>query len=363
MFDEGGVDEEQQQLCAAAGWELIGLWGDFSIFRSPTDAEDSIPELHTDPALHAAVYKKVRRRALSSLIWIGILAALWIGMMLDGGAILDAVLSVGLGNRLLSAMMILWALYLGVDHWHALTVFCRRLQKRACGNALTEAEEQDIREEQNWSIRARRRRIAFLGSVILVSAWFLSFGVSLLRSLDDSTTVPLAGNEDSVPFALMQQLYPEAEFSYSSHNWSNEIRTYTDLGIPVHLQVLQSGSFRFPDGSELSGGMTVRYFETVSEAFTALLYRQYRYNDAKERYFDGFDSLTETGAALCKAYGNTLQISSYHARFPTVLIRYGKKLLYITYYGPVSITTDTILNAVAADPRFLSVSDSGKDQP
>ena len=353
FFDDGGVDEEQQQLCAAAGWELVGLWGDFSVFRAPVDTEKPIPELHTDPALHAAAYKKVRRRAFSSLIWVVILAVVWLGMMLDGGAVLDAVLGVGLVNRLLSALLILWALYLGVDHWYAMTVFCRRLQNRARGNAPTDREERDVSEERDWGRRARRRRLAFLGSLILISAWMLSFGASFLRSVDDSTTKALAGNEDSVPFALMQQLYPDADFSYSTYDWSNEIRTYSDLGIPVHLQVLQNGVFHFPDGTEISGGMTIRYIETVSETFSALLYRQYRYNDAKEKYFDGFDAPTEAAAALCKAYGDAVQISSYHARFPTVLIRYGKKLLHITYYNAADITPDTVIAAMASDPRFL----------
>lgn len=352
MFDDGGVDAEQQLLCAEAGWELVGIWGDFSVFRAPTDSAESIPELHTDPALHAAAYRKVRRRALISLVWIGILAAFWLNMMMDGGAILDAVLGVGLINRLLSGLLMFWALYLGVDHWYAMTVYCRRLQNRARGNTPSNEEAGDVKEEQNWRVRARRRRLAFIGSLVLICAWILSWGTSFLRAVDDRFTEPLAGNEDSVPFALMQQLYPDADFSYSAHGWSNEIRRSRDLGVPVHLQVLQSGSILFPDGSEISGGMTVRYIETVSAAFTELLYRQYRDTDAKDKHFGGFDQPSETVLSLYEQFGSALQISSYHARFPTVLIRYGRHLYYITYYGLDGISADTVIKAMTSEPHF-----------
>ena len=102
MFDDGGVDAEQQLLCADAGWELCGIWGDFAVYRSPQDASDEIPELHTDPALHAAAYKQVRRRAFNDLLWTVILAIIWVKMMFVWTAILDAVLVVGLVSLVLS---------------------------------------------------------------------------------------------------------------------------------------------------------------------------------------------------------------------------------------------------------------------
>ena len=346
VFDDGGVDEEQQILCAEAGWDLIGIWGDFAVYRSPVDTETPIPELHTDPALHAAAYKKVRRRALDSLIWIVILAVIWVRMMFGGDALLDAVIGVGLSNRILSGVMILWALYLSVEHWYSLYTFCRRLLRAAKGQSPTSAEHEEIRTERNWQSRAWHRRLAFVGSLLLIGAWLLSGFSAFLRAADDKNTLALAGNENSLPFALMQDFYEDSTFHYSEMDWSNEIRQHRDWFIPVHLQVLQNGTISYPDGTSYSGGLTVRYIETVSDAFTVLLARQYRYSDERDKHFGGYRALSPSVLDCISAAGEDIEVYTYTARFPTVLIQYGKKLLYITYYGEAYSSPDAIICAM-----------------
>ena len=346
MFDDGGVDEEQQLLCAEAGWELCGIWGDFAVYRSPQEQAGDIPELHTDPALHAAAYKKVRRRALDSLIWIAVMAVIWIKMMFGGTALLDAVLGVGLISRLLSALILLWGLYLGVEHWFSMHTYCRRLQNRVRGNVPSDREAHDIKEEQNWSIRAWHRRLSFLCSLLLIGAWLCSGFVSLIQATDDKNTLPLAGNEDTLPFALMQNLYEDSSFTYSSMDWTNEIRYHNDIGIPIHIQVLQNGTIVHPDGSTVSGGLTVRYIETVSEDFTALLVRQFRHSDERDKHFGGYHTLTPDLLERIAAVGDELEVYAYTARFPTVLIRCGKTLLYIHYYGDAYSSPDAVISAM-----------------
>ena len=348
MFDDGGVDEEQQLICAAAGWDLVGIWGDFAVYRSPEDAAADIPELHTDPALHAAAYKKVRRRALGSLIWIVILAIVWVKMMFGGDALLDAVLGVGLGSRILSAVMILWALYLGLEHVFSLQIFCRRLCRAARGEPVSPSEQEEVRTEQNWHSRAWHRRLAFIASFFLIGAWLLSGFTAFLRAADDKNTVGLPGNEDRLPFALMQDFYDDSTFTYAALDWTNEIRQRWDWFIPVHLQVLQNGTITNPDGTSASGGLTVRYIETVSEQLTALLCRQYRYADEHDKYFGGYRTLArETLDSMSAVQGN-LEVYTYTARFPTVLIRRDKTLLYINYYGDAFSSPDTVVRAMLA---------------
>ena len=345
MFDDGGVEEEKQLICAAAGWELIGIWGDFAVYRSPEDAAD-IPELHTDPALHAAAYKKVRRRALGSLIWIVILAVVWGRMMFGADALLDAVLGVGLFSRLLSAVMILWALYLGVEHVVSLHTFCRRLLRAAHGEPVSLSEQEEVRTERNWHSRAWHRRIAFIASFLLIGAWLLSGFAAFLQAADEKNTVDLPGNEDRLPFALMQDLYDDSTFSYSSMDWTNEIRQRKDFCIPVHLQVLQNGTITTLDGTSYSGGLTVRYIETVSEKFTALLVRQYRYSDEHDKHFGGYRALSPEILDSMSAVGGDIEVYTYTARFPTVLIRWGKRLLYINYYGEAYSSPDAVVRAM-----------------
>lgn len=346
MFDDGGVDAEQQLLCADAGWELCGIWGDFAVYRSPQDASDEIPELHTDPALHAAAYKKVRRRAFGSLIWIVVLAIVWVNMMFGGTALLDAVLGVGLVSRLLSALIILWGLYLGVEHWFSIHTYCRRLQRQARGQQPSLTEDEDIREERRWQSRAWHRRISFVCSILLIGAWLCSGFVSFVRAADDKNTLPLAGNEETLPFALMQDLYEDSTFTYSAMDWSNEIRRHDDILIPVHLQVLQNGTVTFSDGTSKSGGLTVRYIETVSEDFTDLLVRQYRHSDERDKHFGGYRDLSPEVVDRIAAVGDDMEVFAYTARFPTVLIRHGKTLLYVNYYGDAYTSPDTVIFAM-----------------
>lgn len=346
LFDDGGVDEEQQLLCAAAGWELIGIWGDFAVYRSPEDAAAETPELHTDPALHAAAYKKVRRRALISLIFDILLSIIWIRMMFGGTALLDAVLGAGLTSRILSAVIILWALYLGTEHFLSMHTFCRRLQTLARGQTLPPSTREEIRSERNWQSRAWHRRLAFVGSFLLIGAWLLSGFVAFLQAADEKNTVTLAGNEERIPFALMQDLYEDRSFAYSDLEWSNEIRTRRDIGIPVHLQVLQNGTLTAPDGTSTSGGLTVRYIETVSEGFTALLAKQYRHADEEDKHFGGYRTLSQETLDCISASGEELDVYAYTALFPTVLMQNGKTLLYITYYGDAYDTPDTVICAM-----------------
>ena len=346
MFDDGGVDAEQQLLCADAGWELCGIWGDFAVYRSPQDASDEIPELHTDPALHAAAYKKVRRRAFNDLLWTVILAIIWVKMMFGGTAILDAVLGVGLVSRLLSALIILWGLYLGVEHWFSMHTYCRRLQRQARGQQPSLTEDEDIREERRWQSRAWHRRISFVCSILLIGAWLCSGFVSFVRAADDKNTLPLAGNEETLPFALMQDLYEDSTFSYSAMDWTNEIRRHDDILIPVHLQVLQNGTVTFSDGTSKSGGLTVRYIETVSEDFTDLLVRQYRHSDERDKHFGGYRDLSPEVVDRIASVGDDMEVFAYTARFPTVLIRHGKTLLYVNYYGDAYTSPDAVIFAM-----------------
>ena len=359
MFDDGGVDAEQQMLCADAGWELCGIWGDFAVYRSPQDEAEQTPELHTDPALHAAAYKKVRRRALDDLLWIVLMAIIWLRMMFGGTALLDAVLGIGLVSRLLSAMIILWGLYLGVEHWFSMYTYCRRLQRRARRQVPSVSEHEDIREECSWQRRAWHRRISFVCSILLICAWLCSGFVSFVRAADDRYTLPLAGNEDTLPFALMQDLYEGSTFAYSAMDWSNEIRQHDDLFIPVHLQVLQNGTITHPDGTVASGGLTVRYIETVSEKFTALLGRQFRTSDERDKHFGGYRDLSPAVLDCISALGDDMEVYAYSARFPTVLMCRGNVLIYITYYGDAYSSPDAVICAMAESIAASAAGNAG----
>ena len=174
----------------------------------------------------------------------------------------------------------------------------------------------------------------------------------MIRAADDKNTLPLAGNEETLPLALMQDIYEDSSFSYSSMDWTNEIRRHDDLFIPVHIQVLQNGSITHPDGTVVSGGLTVRYIETISENFTALLCRQYRHSDERDKHFGGYRTLTPEVLDCMSAVGDDMEVYAYTARFPTVLIRHGKTLLYINYYGDAYSSPDAVICAMI--PRLLS---------
>ena len=276
----------------------------------------------------------------------GVFAIAIVKMMFGGTALLDAVLSIGLVSRLLSALIIFWGLYLGVEHWFSMHPYCRRLQRQARGQVPSLTEDEDIRAERRWQSRAWHRRISFVCSILLIGAWLCSGFVSFIRAADDKNTLQLAGNEETLPFALMQDLYEDSTFSYSAMDWTNEIRRHDDILIPVHLQVLQNGTVTFSDGTSKSGGLTVRYIETVSEDFTDLLVRQYRHSDERDKHFGGYRDLSPEVVDRIASVGDDMEVFAYTARFPTVLIRHGKTLLYVNYYGDAYTSPDAVIFAM-----------------
>jgi hypothetical protein len=243
-------------------------------------------------------------------------------------------------------LIILWGLYLGVEHWFSMHTYCRRLQRQARGQVPSLTEDEDIRAERRWQNRAWHRRISFVCSILLIGAWLCSGFVSLIRAADDKNTLPLAGNEETLPFALMQDLYEYSTFSYSAMDWTNEIRRHDDILIPVHLQVLQNGTVTFSDGTSKSGGLTVRYIETVSGDFTDLLVQQYRHSDERDKHFGGYRDLSPEVVDRIASVGDDMEVFAYTARFPTVLIRHGKTLLYVNYYGDAYTSPDAVIFAM-----------------
>jgi hypothetical protein len=129
-------------------------------------------------------------------------------------------------------------------------------------------------------------------------------------------------------------------------DWTNEIRRHDDILIPVHLQVLQNGTVTFSDGTSKSGGLTVRYIETVSEDFTDLLVRQYRHSDERDKHFSGYRDLSPEVIDRIASVGDDMEVFAYTARFPTVLIRHGKTLLYVNYYGDAYTSPDAVIFAM-----------------
>ena len=314
--DDGGEPEpEQVALCAQYQWEYVAKRGEFYIYRS---SDPSARELNTDPKVQAlalnAVKKRLRGNFFSLLVW----TVLYPLLFLRAG-LFTTILGLGSWRFLLLAALVLWQIADSAAALRSLSRFQKKLRQ-----GLYPAHTKD------WKSGALRYHLknALQGllSVVLLVVLLCSWS----RSIMDTGKVPLHEFSGSLPFASMRDLAAWDEEAVSDYTETmsggsfNSISEGSDWLAPRWISYHEAADITRADGTHLSGGLYVDYFEAASPWLAErLMQERYRY-DRRQAQFLPLDAPALNADAVL-AYESTLH-------FPTVLIRRGNVFLRAYFY-------------------------------
>jgi len=308
LADGPGLTDEDIAMSADLGWEYVAARGQFVIYRS-TDPE--IPELHTDPLVQALAIQQIRRRERGSVGTCFFWVALYPLLNIRGEWLLQ-MLNAGTWFSIAGKLLLAW-IFAGVL---ARAIHLRRLRKR-----LQRGETLD--HGKSWKRRGmwyHVRRIAF---AVCALVW-LCFAVhGLLATMDGANKRPLSDWPDP-PFATMHDLAPEA--AYQQNDFFDDLNTFEsrrDPLAPVVAHWRENATLTLPDGSRISGGWNVDYYETVSPWLAREVAREYLASARNGRHYEKLE-LSPPDADTFGAYIDT---------FPSVVIQRGNIIVRVECYG------------------------------
>ena len=312
--DDGGVpDREAWELNTDYGWEYAGRRGQFFIYRT-ADAEAR--ELHTDPQVQALAIKAVEKRQLGGFLY---LHAFWILHLflrfLRGLSPLLFAVRAGLPAVLLLALFLLLALTFGIGE----ILYLQGLKRR-----LKEGTPPDHRKD--WKKARWRwfgRKALFWLLIILVFVFFFRL---LGDTLENRDRMPRSQYPGKPPFATLadfaegeyRMTWNDIQYDYASR-WSNAF-------LKEGVEWSEHGEIRRPDGTRLSGGLKITYFDTRSEALAKLLAKELQRTDRANARKD-YEELAcpDLGMDHAAAYRSL-------AHFPCVVLRKGNIVLRALFY-------------------------------
>ncbi len=312
--DDGGVpDREAWELNTDCGWEYAGRRGQFFIYRT---ADAGVRELHTDPQVQALAIKAVEKRRLGNIL---LLAAFWLLQFLthfwQGYSFLLFAVKAGLPTILLLGLVFLGALAFWIGEIRYLQGLKRRLKEGAPPD-----------HRKDWK-KIRRR---WFGSRVLFCVLFILLIVLLLGllgvELEHRDRMPRSDYPGKPPFATLadfaegeyRMTWNDIQYDYASR-WSNAF-------LKEGVEWSEHGEIRRPDGSVLSGGLKITYFDTRSEALAKLLAKEFQRADRANARKD-YEELTcpDLGMDHAAAYRSL-------AHFPCVVLRKGNIVLRALFY-------------------------------
>ncbi len=312
IFDDDAViTDEKAELCADMGWEYVAKRGPFAVFRC-TGGTD-VPELHTDPALQAIALQKVKRSRCGNLVTLLFLVLFWLVLMLRGNVLLDAYQGLGLPFLLSEYIVIFVGVIAAAGEWFS---FHRLVKKLQSGSTPEHGK--------NWKRHAAWHRTAVGLSISMSVCFAVSFIAGLHHSTAGASVHDLTDEAVSVPFATLEDIFPDSTFTYRDTWGGNEISFSNDLLLRQHIKLFQHGTITCADGTQYTCSIRAEYFETAATLVADRLFNEYLHTEKYNRYFDSYQILYED---------SDLILYQYNTDFPTLLCYNGKELLHVTYYS------------------------------
>ncbi len=305
--DQSGPEEEALALNERCGWEYVAPRGQFYIYRT---ASPQAREMHTDPAVQALALNQVCRRQRWTLLDLLFWMVLYPIILLRFGVVLFAV-EVGTGLFLWGCALVLWGLISAA----AGLVSLSRLRRK-----LLRGQPPDHRKD--WRRRALLHRIEPALFLIVAAAFFAVLLKGWNDDVTDTGVQPWDGSAP-LPFATMADLEPESRYTVTDlGRHTNTLEQRSDWLAPVVIRLGEAGTLSRPDGTALSGGLRVRYYETVSPWLARELYRELLNQGKTERDYAplSLPPLDLDGAA------------AYSAIFPTLVLREGNRVMTVVFY-------------------------------
>lgn len=293
-------DEEARQLCAEYGWEFVGSYSQFYIYRA---IRPDAREMHTDLEVQAAALTILRKRESRQSAAQSVSALYMLLSFLKEP--FRYMVTFGSSFCLLELVFIFATLITSIIRVRHI----RRLQRQLKQNI-------PLDHSKPWQDQAWFHRLARWGGigiyVLLLTVLFTQCAYAYSVS-----NQPLADFEGDPPFITIADLYPEGEYTNGNLGsfYDNFEQYSSDLG-PENIQWWEYATVTTADGETSSGSLIVNYHETAAPWIAKGLVKEYLRNANK--YEDIQPAPLDLGVDYAVTYDNI---------YETILIQHGSTVI------------------------------------
>lgn len=301
-------EDAVREVYEACGWEAVADFGPFFIFR--TDDPEA-RELHTDPAVHLEVYRRLLRRYFWCNIFVLLLTAALIGF---------------LGQDWYRRLVILGPVFTLVHPVVLLPILCAdiiweffrilRLYRRLKAG-------QDLLRGRPWQRGAFWHRAKTVGEKVLYLLFLLSLILPLFRAT--GMEKPLAEYPGEVPVVTVADLLPEGAYQPDDSLQLNGYQENRTWAAGQNLYWREDARIVMPDGKTVEGLLIVTYHETAAPWIASGLAKEYWEEARREKHYALLEAeLPAVDFAV--AYSGT--------GAPSVILCLGSKVVKATVFFP-----------------------------
>lgn len=298
-------DDEQLELMEATGWNYAAARGRFDIFMTE---DREAPEPSTDPEVDALLYKRIKNDALSHVFHVAFWTLLYPIIYSGFHPIMSAV-SLGTPLTAFIGLLFLW--------WYV-SVICEAVYHVKIYKQLKGGEpRRSIKWKEGFDFRSY---LPYINAVLVV------FAVVLLLAAwknDTENEMDYAEYTGKLPFADLGEIMG-GEYDVGS-GYLDTIKVKSDILAPTIIDLHLSGSVVRQDGTRVSGGISVNYYEMASYELAVEVAKEYASYDYRheKRYYKELEA-PDIGADY---------IAAYNAIFPTVCMVKGNKVIHAYFYA------------------------------
>lgn len=310
--DSGGEPQEDAvELSRTYGWDYLCKRWQFYVYScSNPDAR----ELDTDSQVQALALDFVRKREhgnlISTLFWLILYSIFFLSRQL-----LLTAIGIRTWLFLLGTVLALWGGYSSLSS----ALHLRKLHRQLKSGI-------PLNHKKDWKHRALLYRLDLPCFLVLFGIWlgFVCYGSYQEHTGADK--IPLQEYIASLPFATMEDLRPDGRFSYDdSLGISNRVKVKSDWLAPTVIELSQNGEITLPYGKILQGGITVSYYRAVSPTLASRIFEELLTRDRHTEYYEEISPSVIPPAGI-------EQFAVYSRIFPTLLLRKGEQVLYVSFY-------------------------------
>lgn len=294
FFAPKAADEKAQTLYRDFGWEYLGIYQDFYIYRS---LDENPVELNTDPTIQAQTLQSLCRNSLAQLLLFTALVVGGILWALMREPLIMRFIFYGWKRTLwFLVFMVAWPVYFLLAHLHL-----RRIQKQL-------ASGKELKRNKNWRKGRFIRRFLLALPMIL----YLGLGIANITANNPIWDCQLHPDDYPVPFPFVTitDMAPERDYEPDIEpqlsNW------YTPL-TPSNYYWHEYAYLHHPEQEQWYGGLTVYYHKAVNEAVAKHLITTYTKQQDAVSHPDWAPGETYTSEELDATVYGFDQITVYHS--------------------------------------------------
>lgn len=302
-------DPETIEFHQDMGWEYRGRWGQFHIYVSD---DPQAPELHTDPRVQAMTIQalnKFQRTELWGIFWYTLM--LW---FFHGSVLLTLTVAWDIWNTLLLLGFLLSfpvVKFLGLMRMVKL--------KRSLKQGIPMTHRGDYQKKGKWIYAGRLCRwcVGLYVTFSLMSLWS--------TQIMEENTVPMKDWTSPLPFATLQDFFPESEVIRVDSFLRNEVTYWENFIAPENYDYTEWSQVK---GIGTSDHVYLRiYYHELRWDWFARLYAKELTNNAAGSLADRFFEQVDDPQALTLD-GADYAISYYRYRPGIVLCR-GNTVIWV----------------------------------